>query len=223
MGSSPLTRGKHVEVGHGPEGRGLIPAHAGKTTPGTRPRGGKRAHPRSRGENACVLAPGGRPGGSSPLTRGKPPAQCPQRDQERLIPAHAGKTGRTRQWPFPSTAHPRSRGENAAYVGDVPNDAGSSPLTRGKLLRRDYRRVLHGLIPAHAGKTTPRRAWLACLWAHPRSRGENDPRRVRREYTRGSSPLTRGKPVCLANLRRCSGLIPAHAGKTRRRLSQIPA
>ena len=30
-GSSPLTRGKHIDVVHGRGGRGLIPAHAGKT------------------------------------------------------------------------------------------------------------------------------------------------------------------------------------------------
>ena len=70
-------------------------------------------------------------------------------------------------------AHPRSRGENATPTFSQKADAGSSPLTRGKLdvhvsisfvegsspLTRGKR--LHercaepylGLIPAHAGKT----------------------------------------------------------------------
>ena len=51
---------------------------------------------------------------------------------------------------------------------------GSSPLTRGKQVEALLVQVLHGLIPAHAGKTT--RCWRTMIpaEAHPRSRGEND-------------------------------------------------
>ena len=52
--------------------------------------------------------------------------------------------------------------------------------------------------------------------AHPRSRGENLAWSSIACTARGSSPLTRGKRVACAGLRRCVGLIPAHAGKTRR-------
>ena len=50
-GSSPLTRGKHIQESHGVAPSGLIPAHAGKTF--SRPSAGTlaEAHPRSRGEN----------------------------------------------------------------------------------------------------------------------------------------------------------------------------
>ena len=70
-GSSPLTRGKPPRGPPGEVGRGLIPAHAGKTTSILFMVSGGRAHPRSRGENVvfpllCVAALG-----SSPLTRGK--------------------------------------------------------------------------------------------------------------------------------------------------------
>ena len=50
---------------------GLIPAHAGKTSPDRQPSGQSRAHPRSRGENAFVVAYNKSETGSSPLTRGK--------------------------------------------------------------------------------------------------------------------------------------------------------
>ena len=55
-GSSPLTRGKLVQVTGQAVGGGLIPAHAGKTRSarGTSPP--DRAHPRSRGENGVTLA-----------------------------------------------------------------------------------------------------------------------------------------------------------------------
>ena len=50
-GSSPLTRGKRKPIRRAARGRGLIPAHAGKT-PLTCPEDRRsRAHPRSRGEN----------------------------------------------------------------------------------------------------------------------------------------------------------------------------
>ena len=94
---------------------------------------------------------------------------------------------------------------------------GSSPLTRGKR-RSDVRNPgAHGLIPAHAGKTSR----SSCRWcstgAHPRSRGENKRTRPPLRGWQGSSPLTRGKLNLETAAEETAGLIPAHAGKTRRR------
>ena len=70
---------------------------------------------------------------------------------------------------------------------------GSSPLTRGKLVRALLGGVGDRLIPAHAGKTlTSPRGWSSRA-AHPRSRGENVCAASRAGYDVGSSPLTRGK------------------------------
>ena len=91
---------------------------------------------------------------------------------------------------------------------------GSSPLTRGKL--EGSVEVGGGLrlIPAHAGKTLPRRSVCAALGAHPRSRGENVSLLPPATALRGSSPLTRGKRETREVDRSLNGLIPAHAGKT---------
>ena len=91
--------------------------------------------------------------GSSPLTRGKLAAGILPRLGPGLIPAHAGKTvwvcGPLEiRW-----AHPRSRGENIRPRLVVWENVGSSPLTRGKHAACVNRRMEHGLIPAHAGKT----------------------------------------------------------------------
>ena len=215
LGSSPLTRGKLARWKRAPCLRGLIPAHAGKTTVCARPRSRSAAHPRSRGENVADAPEDGIRSGSSPLTRGKPPAQCPQRDQERLIPAHAGKT---RVWEAglgADPAHPRSRGENPHRNLQRHNDRGSSPLTRGKRALSEGRPQCTGLIPAHAGKTTQNHQWAGRNGAHPRSRGENMAMASSSSTMRGSSPLTRGKPSPSAPRWPPSGLIPAHAGKTR--------
>ena len=91
-GSSPLTRGKLEREPGPPEGRGLIPAHAGKTYSWRFVAFGYRAHPRSRGENRGARCGAGSRGGSSPLTRGKPERRGDHAAQEGLIPAHAGKT-----------------------------------------------------------------------------------------------------------------------------------
>ena len=111
-------------------------------------------------------------------------------------------------------AHPRSRGENTVLTGRAPREMGSSPLTRGKRDLEVLGSPLAGLIPAHAGKTTPDRPSPSASWAHPRSRGENGTRSDLAYVTEGSSPLTRGKLVNVLVGQTRSGLIPAHAGKT---------
>ena len=92
--------------------------------------------------------------------------------------------------------------------------AGSSPLTRGKRGHESPRRRRPGLIPAHAGKTRSPGFVCVCNRAHPRSRGDNPPRRIHQIDASGSSPLTRGKQMGTRTAYRTGGLIPAHAGKT---------
>ena len=194
-----------------------------------------RAHPRSRGENpifALTLKCGC---GSSPLTRGKHGRGCDYCWCERLIPAHAGKTGTPAAVDCVTAAHPRSCGENPVQCGLPLHRTGSSPLTRGKRFQDSLPPSVGGLIPAHAGKTPPRSAARRSRPAHPRSRGENlgmrpsghssggaHPRsrgeNQGRSYVdllrEGSSPHTRGKPGRPATTSPSRGLIPAHAGKT---------
>ena len=136
----------------------------------------------------------------------------------RLIPAHAGKTSTESTGRPCSAAHPRSRGENEEIKKRYENGEGSSPLTRGKRRRIVGLGVRVGLIPAHAGKTRAPRSCRPLPRAHPRSRGENRTSAARRRPVSGSSPLTRGKRAVRARPRIAAGLIPAHAGKTRRGL-----
>ena len=111
--------------------------------------------------------------GSSPLTRGKRKRRKGPRNPQRLIPAHAGKTGASVRSLTLLAAHPRSRGENLSKTGASEKVMGSSPLTRGKRAGRARPCVARGLIPAHAGKTLALRTSDHARWAHPRSRGEN--------------------------------------------------
>ena len=152
--------------------------------------------------------------GSSPLTRGKLQAARDVSAAVRLIPAHAGKTCVRRRAGSPMTAHPRSRGENISEHANSDPAHGSSPLTRGKPWTACAVQCAGRLIPAHAGKTFPRNDAGIQGAAHPRSRGENQPRAIVSTNHDGSSPLTRGKlgfsGMSVLSVR----LIPAHAGKT---------
>ena len=194
LGSSPLTRGKPVELQTGARLGGLIPAHAGKTVRPMRIPRPSSAHPRSRGENSVRLAYSPRSTGSSPLTRGKPVAGLAHEHTRGLIPAHAGKTCRDAMSRSISWAHPRSRGENTTVNRPSTTGEGSSPLTRGKRRKASVQSTSVRLIPAHAGKTV--------------DDGDQPIPRT------GSSPLTRGKPPHGAPDGTSVGLIPAHAGKT---------
>ena len=155
--------------------------------------------------------------GSSPLTRGKRAALDLLDCLQGLIPAHAGKTPSIPRPRLSQGAHPRSRGENDPFSMASAARLGSSPLTRGKRSSARRGNSSGGLIPAHAGKTSGHDLQPAQLRAHPRSRGENSRGADRPRSRRGSSPLTRGKLGAHAGSGQVSGLIPAHAGKTRSR------
>ena len=218
-GSSPRVRGK-LDVLRGQRPRpGLIPARAGKTgaaRPATRT---PRAHPRACGENevAGAVIPVAR--GSSPRVRGKPGVAGLEPARAGLIPARAGKT----PWRAPTRAatwaHPRACGENRSSTETPPPRRGSSPRVRGKLGAHRHQPRRGRLIPARAGKTGAPATASTPRAAHPRACGENPPSVRARARFPGSSPRVRGKPGQGGQGLERRRLIPARAGKTRRRPS----
>ena len=89
---------------------------------------------------------------------------------------------------------------------------------RGKRVVEFFRADLARLIPAHAGKTPHPPFSTRRAEAHPRACGENAEPPAESWRVAGSSPRMRGK-LCWAWASRSSrGLIPAHAGKTLRRV-----
>ena len=172
-GSSPLTRGKPSAPVRACRGRGIIPAHAGKTRHHARRWHARWDHPRSRGENRysrVIVAPSL---GSSPLTRGKREARRRWCRLPWIIPAHAGKTAPPNPPWDPTGDHPRSRGENRPRASTRRGSRGSSPLTRGKRGSFSRYSTRPRIIPAHAGKTGAFVMMCAMEGDHPRSRGEN--------------------------------------------------
>ena len=216
-GSSPRVRGKRFRRVEPHPGLGLIPACAGKTRWTCTPKPVSAAHPRVCGENLEDAERIVHEAGSSPRVRGKPVHGGHPHTVTRLIPACAGKT-----FPDPAktsipAAHPRVCGENPFPSRRAPHVAGSSPRVRGKHAVRDYKYKTVRLIPACAGKTPEATMLKRSQQAHPRVCGENMTISLRASIHRGSSPRVRGKPSQRPRASAPGRLIPACAGKTRRR------
>ena len=73
-----------------------------------------------------------------------------------------------------------------------------------------------GIIPAHAGSTVSAAASTPRSKDHPRACGEHHSSCLSKLSIGGSSPRMRGAPRLPLARRRGLGIIPAHAGSTRR-------
>ena len=152
--------------------------------------------------------------GSSPRVRGKRFVSTSTWNRRRLIPARAGKTGRSPTSITGHSAHPRACGENAATGLVEDAETGSSPRVRGKRELGCGGGLAERLIPARAGKTFSVSRLCRRRRAHPRACGENPVSLFLVGGGWGSSPRVRGKLHPARPLQRRRGLIPARAGKT---------
>ena len=73
-----------------------------------------------------------------------------------------------------------------------------------------------GFIPTRAGKMQAQMEELRNSMVHPHSRGENRGIGLDRLVAQGSSPLARGKSVCVSGIEELRGFIPTRAGKIMR-------
>ncbi len=154
---------------------GIIPAYAGSTSWLSRGSMRLEDHPRLRGEH---VLPDGRQAavpGSSPPTRGAPPARRGRGRRRGIIPAYAGSTIERRSSVFGEVDHPRLRGEHSDSDGVTVVAEGSSPPTRGARPRHGVGGVGVGIIPAYAGSTSDPSSRTISSWDHPRLRGEHCP------------------------------------------------
>jgi hypothetical protein len=133
-GSSPRTRGTHLEPVHHGDADRFSPADAGDPRPPKRRdvdrrfipadagdtracgRAARRApvHPRGRGGHSAHRSASAELSGSSPRTRGTPSRTHGRRVRDRFIPADAGDTARLLAGPRRATVHPRGRGGHSS-------------------------------------------------------------------------------------------------------------
>ena len=117
---------------------------------------------------------------------------CHRRFPPGIIPAHAGNTALTCSVYVCARDHPRACGEHPAYAGLHSHRHGSSPRMRGTLSSQQKKKSSVGIIPAHAGNTSP--MLHIGLWSedHPRACGEHPFVSNTFAVDQGSSPRMRG-------------------------------
>ncbi len=135
-------------------------------------------------------------------------------EEDRLIPARAGRTSTLGTSHPRPRAHPRSCGADRCESGLDEAPWGSSPLVRGGLAGDSVPGRLRGLIPARAGRTLAHDDTHRQNGAHPRSCGADVDEVDEVVVLQGSSPLVRGGRMQGRVHQRRRGLIPARAGRT---------
>ena len=131
-GDHPRIRGEHAPaVDVDVTFQWIIPAYAGSTSGHLRRLATPEDHPRIRGEHTFAAKHPATSAGSSPHTRGAPHFPSLKKGKIRIIPAYAGSTRPTIYVGLGRRDHPRIRGEHENKIGEIYQNKGSSPHTRG--------------------------------------------------------------------------------------------
>ena len=213
-GSPPRMRGKRTRGRHGRGPVRITPAHAGKTQPSSPEPPPFSDHPRACGENLESDIVRSAPSGSPPRMRGKRDLCGMQLIQQRITPAHAGKTWRYPTYRQSRSDHPRACGENPEGYFKQITLTGSPPRMRGKLEYQSGELKNLRITPAHAGKTKRDAGSPKVTTDNPRACGENLSSLNAALRRSGSPPRMRGKPWNRNNSATAPRITPAHAGKT---------
>ena len=172
-GSPPRMRGKLTVHFLLTIRRRITPAHAGKTLYQRYSAKNQPDHPRACGENDEQTERAHDACGSPPRMRGKPLFGVISSKNERITPAHAGKTFCTCGNRNASSDHPRACGENEGHSFRHAAHSGSPPRMRGKPVLNGCKVRHTRITPAHAGKTSKLYHFFEMITDHPRACGEN--------------------------------------------------
>ena len=107
-------------------------------------------------------------------------------------------------------------GEQGIRFQISPEFIGSSPRVRGAVAQKVDHICDRGIIPAHAGSSTPSSSRCTSTWDHPRVCGEQCSPFFARYVRPGSSPRMRGAADAQLVVDELVGIIPACAGSSSR-------
>ena len=201
----------------------FIPADAGNAWRTRHCAAQSPVHPRGRGERGFLYMPRQSIAGSSPRTRGTLIPAWRRARRTRFIPADAGNALRHPSFVPPDPVHPRGRGERHQSCRGRNRPSGSSPRTRGTLLRSRMTEAISRFIPADAGNAAGGPALPTHRSVHPRGRGERGGLERPPGDELGSSPRTRGTRRGEHAGMVADRFIPADAGNASSRSCQKPA
>ena len=157
--------------------------------------------------------------GLSPLARGTRLNGNRHGLSWRFIPAGAGNSPASLEYPLYIPVYPRWRGELAVDFAGVVSAGGLSPLARGTLHKNQREELCSRFIPAGAGNSNARCTQVCGNSVYPRWRGELISPGISCSRGRGLSPLARGtrpSPVFRSFRPR---FIPAGAGNSSRAIA----
>ena len=216
LGSPPRLRGKLAFISDSQTQGRITPALAGKTDFFTHDCFPDSDHPRACGENIPTSRPSALHFGSPPRLRGKRARAWHHQGADRITPALAGKTVKSKLLSMSKSDHPRACGENFHNRIKDGSWFGSPPRLRGKLYGCGLPSKCRRITPALAGKTCSRLVFCQAAQDHPRACGENYSCVSVLLHAFGSPPRLRGKRVGIYKSFSVGRITPALAGKTLR-------
>ncbi len=192
----------------------ITPAHAGNRHGTSSMKIGNGDHPRACGEQMPDILQNVSIPGSPPRMRGTAQRPLAVSDLFRITPAHAGNrigiTGRIQT----GRDHPRACGEQCFPTQHLCSSRGSPPRMRGTVAAMPRVSSYPGITPAHAGNSDTDPFLILLNEDHPRACGEQQDRRIRRHFQKGSPPRMRGTACEGVIVPPPAGITPAHAGNS---------
>ena len=152
--------------------------------------------------------------GLSPLARGTRLNGNRHGLSWRFIPAGAGNSPASLEYPLYIPVYPRWRGELAVDFAGVVSAGGLSPLARGTLHKNQREELCSRFIPAGAGNSNARCTQVCGNSVYPRWRGELYINEVNLWKLYGLSPLARGTLFMRGSKSPRRRFIPAGAGNS---------
>ena len=192
----------------------ITPACTGKTQQLRQILGRSQDHPRMCGKD---LPPGKsllRIVGSPPHVRERPFGQFPAADAVGITPACAGKTYRSNRHRYRLWDHPRMCGKDRLTQQSESLTTGSPPHVRERLRDAHRPRLVPGITPACAGKTSFCYLFVRLHEDHPRMCGKDLIQYHSYNPPLGSPPHVRERPDYTQSELEKARITPACAGKT---------
>ncbi len=131
----------------------FIPVYTGNTRITTLLWSLTAVHPRIHGEHGSSLSEMPLMAGSSPYTRGTLIHLTSFLFSARFIPVYTGNTPFSAYFTAPSPVHPRIHGEHITLFLRARLSSGSSPYTRGTLMKQKKTELKSRFIPVYTGNT----------------------------------------------------------------------
>ena len=150
---------------------------------------------------------------SPPRVRGKVFLRPNQFLHLGITPAYAGKSPPAKRKNPAIWDHPRVCGEKIPSSLNWPMFLGSPPRVRGKGFLHFAHKMLEGITPAYAGKSTTAGRGRMPSRDHPRVCGEKGDKVKHCFHDLGSPPRMRGKDGINDSAQAVTGITPACAGK----------